>query len=144
MSNEAISGWRVASLHGRSGQLRRGGQVCRRGRSTRHEGQGGRPGAALRSFVLAGVHGASQSIARQANRPRSERPPSPSGGLRMPADWPGITRLVLRRDTANLARDTFGPAEDTHPLVSPGTLGTAPSCLSSWGLAGGEVFRWPL
>ena len=60
-----------------------------------------------------------------------EGPHSLSGGLRIHADWSADNQNRLRRDTANLARDTFYHAGDTHPLVSPGTLGTTPSCLSS-------------
>ena len=39
MSNEMVSGWRVATYTGGQGNCVEVGTICRRGRSARHEGR---------------------------------------------------------------------------------------------------------
>ena len=103
MSDEVISDWRVATYTGGQGNCVEVGRsatvVAVRDTKDRDE----RPGAALRSFRVARVHGASQRLAVRRTGPRSEGPHLRSGGLRysMPI-WPADNQARLRRDTANL------------------------------------------
>ena len=145
MSDEVVSGWRVATYTGGQGNCVEVGRSATAVAVRDTKDREGGPVLRFDPSVWQAFTERLKGIARRGEHdPRSEEPRSPSGGLRMPADWPGITRLVCAGTPQISPGTPLVMRRDTHPLVSPGTLGTTPSCLSSWGLAGGKVFRWPL
>src|ERR1019366_602656 len=84
--------WLACShLHGRSGQLCRGGRVRHCDCSARHQEQGGRAGTALRSSLVARVYAASQGLALPSGEtglPRGTCAVSARGAFRVPRRAP--------------------------------------------------------
>ena len=120
MSDEAVSGWRIATYTGGQGNCVEVGRSATAVAVRDTKDREGGPVLRFLPVCVAGVHGAAQEVALTANRPLSG---AASGrGLSYACrlalhSWNG-----LPRNTVNPVGDTFGHAGDTLQRCPPEPL----------------------